>query len=645
MFNYLNIFRKFSLSISTDKRRCLFACFLLVTAVITSQAWTQDRNPPYPRFGVFTFSGQTEASVDIFKYFDVIACPPNPEMAQKFKQAKPERAVIASTGILYGDRIENIPDEWFYYKADGNRIPLFGKYYLMNITTLCPAMDMGDGKGPKQFVDHALDFLPQDIDFSVYEGVFFDWWWSGPGYDAKHYGDLDRNGVIDKEEWGLDSVITVWTDCLLYFHEQLLQIPGCDYVLLDIGTTWQPIYPLVNGFNWEDWPIFNGPWRYWRGRYNDEKTAIMREPRFMIMGAAHRHFYLQFPTDPYKNNYRAVRFAFTSNLFTSAYFFVDEGNADYGPGGPGHHGNLHFYDEFEAKGMLGYPVSEMTQIPSKSLASTPMAEGVWVRYFDHGVSVVNATGLDQTVSLSELAAYDPIGGSRYYKFRGGQDPAFNNGQEITDADPLVLWGDIAMANWTDPEVFGDGAMLFRRPTTLVTPIIVDNNVNNQTSPGSEPVAYSGDWVLDYNGEKCYCVYDNRDYGPFQRASFAWSAAGNGENTARYTPTVGLPGNYEVFEWHGYMGSAPGADLCSNVPVKVVCNGGQETTLTIDQTQNFGQWNSLGTFLFKKGTNGYVELSNDVSGTVLSDAIKFVFISADESLDLEAPSPPQGVEVY
>ncbi|MBN2105575.1 hypothetical protein JW835_16170, partial [bacterium] len=323
----------------------------------------------------------------------------------------------------------------------------------------------------------------------------------------------------------------------------------------------------------------------------------------------------------------------------------DEGNEDYGPGGPGHHGNQHFYDEFEAKGKLGYPVSDMIMIPDKLLSSgSPYAEGVWVRYFDHGVSVVNATGLEQTVSASELAAHDPVSGSLYYRFRGGQDPVFNNGEAVTDADPLILWGDIAIASWKDPEVFGEGSMLFRKPMTLITPIIVDNNENNQTSPGSEPVQYVGTWDLTSDGEKYYAFYNNRDYGPFQPYGHAWCNAGSGENTARYTPTIGLPGYYEVFEWHGYRGTSPSVDQSSDVPAKIVYDQGKRTSVTIDQTQNFGQWNSLGTFLFRSGTNGYVELNNNTSGIVISDAIKFEFRAPDETLDLEAPSSPQGVNV-
>ncbi|MBN2102804.1 VCBS repeat-containing protein, partial [bacterium] len=303
----------------------------------------------------------------------------------------------------------------------------------------------------------------------------------------------------------------------------------------------------------------------------------------------------------------------------------DEGNEDYGPGGPGHHGNQHFYDEFEAKGKLGYPVSDMIRLPGKTInPSTDFADSLWVRYFDHGVSVVNATGLEQTVSASELAAHDPVSGSSYYRFRGGQDPVFNNGEEVTDADPLILWGDIAWSSWvTNQEVFGDGTMLFREPDTLVTPIIVDNNVNNQTSPGSEPIQHLGAWNLTSAGGKYYAFYNNRNYGPFQPYGHAWSNAGSGENVALYIPTIGLNGYYEVSEWHGQLGSSYAN--ATNVPVNIQYAGGRDTTVNVDQSVNMAQWNSLGIFPFLTGLSGRVQVSNHANGYVMADAIKFEFV--------------------
>ena len=287
----------------------------------------------------------------------------------------------------------------------------------------------------------------------------------------------------------------------------------------------------------------------------------------------------------------------------------------------------------------------MVQLSGKPLAATPNASGVWVRFFDHGVSVVNASGTDQTITASELASLDPLAGSQYFRFRGGQDPSFNNGQEVTTGNPLVLWGSSARANWPDDEVFGDGAMLFRESKTLVTPIVVDNHINNQTSPGSEPIQYQGNWVLDSEGEKFYAFYTSRDYGPFQPDGFAWSPQGSGENVATYVPTIGLPGLYEVFEWHGYRGNSPSSySLASSVPVKITYGIEQDTTVYVNQTINFGQWNSLGSYWLGAGSSSKVEINNNTNGIVISDAIRFVFKGSDGSYDTTPPAPPEGVQV-
>jgi len=596
----------------------------------------QPLNPPYPRLGVFTFSGQTDAGIEILKDFDIIAFPPNDDNAIAFRNQNPNRVILATSGCLYAYGMTGIPEEWYYHDTAGERFLLWPGAYLMNITEFCPRVDIGDGDGPKTFIDHCLKDL-EKIDFTIYDGVFHDWWWGGMGTAAKNTGDLNSNGVIDLDEMGIDSLRNLWQRALIRFHEREYQIPGLDYVTIQIGADWD-IWPHVHGACFEDWPIYNGPWYRWRGRYTDSRTPT-KEPKIMLHNGSISHFNNHFPTDPYKDNYRAVRFAFASCLFTRSFFYVDEGNQI------GHHGNIHFYDEFEAKGMLGYPLAEMVQMTGKALAATDYAGGLWVRFFDNGVSVVNATGLPQTVTASELAALDPAGASQYYRFRGGQDPVFNSGQEVTEANPLVLWGDTKRANWPNDEVFGDGAMLFRSPVTLVTPVVVDNTPNNQTSPGSEPVQYEGTWVNSTDGELYYAYYTNRDYGPFQQDAFFWSPAGDGENVARYIPTIGVPGMYEVFEWHGYRGGSPGSyTLASNVPARIIYGGGQDTTVTVDQTGRFGQWNSLGTFYFDLGITGSVELSNDTDGIVISDAIQFVFKGSAEGYDTQAPAPPEGVEV-
>ncbi|MBN1779886.1 hypothetical protein JW948_02075 [bacterium] len=611
-------------------------CVLLVGAMSVSVLQAQALNIPYPRLGIFTFSGQTEASVEILKDFDVIAFPPDALMAQRYKAANPDVILLGTSGSMIAYDMGAMPEAWYYHDINGQRISLWEGAWLMNNSILCPRVDLGDGYGPKRFIDHQVLDIQQKIDFLYFDGVFHDFWWSGPGSTAKATGDLDGNGVADMQEWGIDSLRYVWETGLIQFHEMEYQIPGIKYVVVQVGSD-GTLWPNFNGACFEDWPTLNGGvWERWRKYFNDTKTNT-KLPKIMLFNNGLSHFDRFYPEYPYKNNYRAVRFGLSSCLLTESFYFVDEGNL------LAHHGNVHIYDEFEAKGMLGYPRTDMVKIEGKPLAATNYASGVWLRFFDNGVSVVNATGQTQTVTASEIAALDPVGGSRYYRFRGGQDPDFNNGEEVTNGNPLELWGDTHELNWTTvPEVFGDGAMLFRSRTTLITPIVVDNNENNQTSPGSDPVSYSGSWVMDSNGQKFYAFYTGRNYEVFQPDGFAWSQGGSGSSTARYTPGIGLTGEYEVFEWHGYLGSAPGGDLSSNVPAKIVHAGGQ-ADVTINQTANFGKWNSLGTYTFQEGSAGYVEISNNTSGIVISDAVRFVFRSSS-AYDVEAPDPPQGVEV-
>jgi hypothetical protein len=113
----------------------------------------------------------------------------------------------------------------------------------------------------------------------------------------------------------------------------------------------------------------------------------------------------------------------------------------------------------------------------------------------------------------------------------------------------------------------------------------------------------------------------------------------------YTPTIGVPGVYEVFEWHGYRGASAGAVTASTaVPVKITHAGG-DTTVTVNQAVNRGKWNSLGVYSFTKGKTGRVEISNQSPQIVLSDAVSFVFRGATiADWDFSAPVPPQGVRV-
>jgi len=265
------------------------------------------------------------------------------------------------------------------------------------------------------------------------------------------------------------------------------------------------------------------------------------------------------------------------------------------------HRYTYLYDEYEVN--LGYPLSAAQAIQS----------GVFLRYFDNGVVIVNGSGSNVTVSAGQLS------GGPYYRFKGGQQPSFNTGASFTSVDLQGSGGQTQ--NQT-----GDGIVLLLQQDTLITDIIIDNKDINMTSPGSDPVSYTGSWTQQAMANLTYTNAYSLSYGWDEYAApYAYASAGNGNAQALYIPTIGVSGEYDIYEWHPFHGSTAGeSQEATAVPYSITHRDGVKI-LTVDQSQNTGQWNYLGRYYFQEGRVGNVTLSNQVSsGIVLSDAIKFVW---------------------
>jgi hypothetical protein len=93
--------------------------------------------------------------------------------------------------------------------------------------------------------------------------------------------------------------------------------------------------------------------------------------------------------------------------------------------------------------------------------------------------------------------------------------------------------------------------------------------------------------------------------------------GTGQDTATWSFVVPEPGNYDVYAWW-WEGDWRPAD----VPYTINHSSGS-TTVRVDQRENGGQWNRLGTFHFQDG--GSVTVSDDVTSGegVVADAIRLV----------------------
>jgi hypothetical protein len=126
--------------------------------------------------------------------------------------------------------------------------------------------------------------------------------------------------------------------------------------------------------------------------------------------------------------------------------------------------------------------------------------------------------------------------------------------------------------------------------------IVDN-----TDAGAAP---SGTWGVS--------TFAPGYFGP----NYAYHLAGAGPDTFTWTPTVTSTATYKVYaRWTQDPSRAP------NATYNIFHDGGT-TPVSVDQRANGGTWVQLGGTFSLDGTNDKVVLSQNPSGIVVADAIRF-----------------------
>jgi len=144
-------------------------------------------------------------------------------------------------------------------------------------------------------------------------------------------------------------------------------------------------------------------------------------------------------------------------------------------------------------------------------------------------------------------------------------------------------------------------------------VIIDN--------GGTGTSYTGSWPLSGG---------TSPYG----ASSLWS-----RNGATYTFAMSgqSPGTYEVLMWWSGWSSR-----ATSVPVAINYTGGT-SNITINQQQNPGQWNSLGTFSFTEGGSVTITAANGDTLSTCADAVTVSLLlqhSADSSHRFHYPQAGQ-----
>ena len=546
-------------------------------------------DPPYPRTGIFHWSS---AQPDWYAKFDlVVTLERGNDHAEAIRAVDPDTIIVACVedwNAINSRRVGGeYPQEWRVVDSSGNTYsPYGGDTELGDITDHCPQVD------GQRYNDALIGDMTEHVDFTVYDGVYSDGVWETP-YGSTDI-DLDRNcpangGGGDPEtcndfiEHGEDWIYDAWIDGVHHTAQGIRDVIGDEILMLNSGRFHTFEWETTNGLFDEN--AYCAYSMHTFIEYYTEWMAVAPAPHAYLYGAVH---------SPAPDDYSFMRHSLGMTLFGDGFVEVSSGGSD------AQHHFHHFYDEFELD--LGYPTTTMECV--ESLGGND--EGVYVRFFDHGAVVFNASGLEHTVTSADIEGLTGYAGP-YYLPRGGQDPTWNTGELF---EQVVLTGrDLSSC------FIGDAVLLVDQPTTIVTDIYIDND-DEETSPGSSSAELDGDWT-----QVCDEATNAWDQG-CRSWTDHWGLAHATSGSAVFRPTIGVPGRYAVYEWHGGL---DGVALSTQVQVEVVHAGGTDA-MQIDQSTAQGLWNSLGEYDLDAGTGGHVRIGAAAAGeTVVADAVKFVYL--------------------
>lgn len=607
-----------------------------------------DYSPSYPRIGIFHFGS---APADWYAKNDLVMVGSGEYLGEQIKAISPSTLNIPTRGwtayvspsrypIPTGDFDASV---FLVDDSNGDDVYLNCCNRMIDQSSFSRNASSGRFSGKSILEALPIQVVEQNL-LDINNGVATDWLWRKP------YGisdiDMDRNGVNDFDEHGKDWVNAKWqegtVELLANLRAELDKAGPGKTSLINYGFQWQKLgVEYINGMV-REWTTSFGT-NFEKGYFwNDEYKFFMEVAPYphvaIIDGRPDR-------SDPFitslsdatdsRNHLQAMRYLLGVTLLGDAYFnFMTFEEAQ---STQNHH--IHqWYDEFDLD--LGQPTDLGKSGPIDD--AQKLKDGIWVRFFDKGVSIVNVTGNSITVTDQELKSLSGYA-APYWRFEGGQDISLNGGKALNNG---AAFTSVSLNGYTwqkdnRTKVMGDGIILLRTPMTVVSDIIVDNS-DFSTSPGSFEATLSGGFSLQMKGGRNHWSVYNHKQGRAYGGVDYWHTHARSDNggTATFVPTIGVSGTYEVFEWHGYLGEGAFAVAeATNVGITIQYSGGS-TNRTVDQSRNYGQWNSLGTFNFNKGTSGKVILSaQGTNGPVMADAFKFVYQDGSEPVD-----PPTFVDV-
>jgi len=492
----------------------------VITLKICLCSWSfAQQGHSYPRTACFTWGG---APAEWYAKFDLVDFGglDKSDLAKAIKLINPNIWIIQTYDWNASAHAgELIPEPFQLKLADGENIGLYYSDYIAkeitqwgtNFTKICP--ECNGQRGYEWFAD----FIINRTNLSIFDGISTDGCFGGiwAHWRCPDNVDFDRNNKPDRDEHGKEWIENTYVAGIKKLKEKMRERIGNKLMVINSGMGFEdhPDIWKQNGAIIEYYGTTTN-YDYEWGTYKNF-MAKARDPQASIFLAQPEYRDTQCPKDS-KNYYQFMRFSLAKCMMGNGYYhFEPTALREIAE----HYYNI-YYDEFGLD--IGCPIGESIEIK----------DGIWVRYFDSGVVLLNVNSNPVIITAEELNGI-------YYKFKGGQCPEVNTG-ELAPFESIELMGH-NFTSWSGMQaIVGDGIILVKTPTICIADIIIDNQAEF-TSPGQSPASLIGEWEQVAQENSGWALRVSVGHKLYSHAK------GSGQVT--YNPIINVPGNYEIFEWN------------------------------------------------------------------------------------------------
>jgi hypothetical protein len=362
----------------------------------------------------FLMSGKTlDQSLKTLSSFDLIVIPVEAQVYNKtfFKKIRglnpdivilPYIATVSWNDLYWNDSLHKklfrgIQNRWWLKDGNNKQISVWPGTRALNLNS--------------GWNDYLTTFVQNEVlSTGLWDGVFYDEVqdsisWVG-AVDVNADSRADSAKFAD-EQWAIS-------------YEKLFrstrELVGKEKIIITNGSSNPVFAQYVNGRMYETFPSSDNSIEAWEKNTRDyvsSETSVGYEPVHVInVNTENRGG---------KNDYQKIRFGITTTLLGNGFFAFDFGTQD--------HSQLWIYDEYSVN--LGKPKSEPKS--ESEPAKKKISAGVWLREFEQGAIIVNATATPQKIKLK----------GEFEKLHGAQDPVVNNGSivsevQIASKDGIIL---------------------------------------------------------------------------------------------------------------------------------------------------------------------------------------------------------------